>query len=76
MYNKVYEKDGLKVTELEAFTSLTSPKLELIKFEVEVNGETRIDTLSANSFYDKREITYLSEFKPEERAETYYNMIK
>jgi len=75
MYNKVYERNGLKVTELEAYTSLNSSNLELIKFKVEVDGETRIDTLNRNSFYDKRMINYLSEFKPEERAETYYDMI-
>lgn len=75
--NSTYSRDGLTVTEIEAFTSLNSPKLELMTFEVIVNGEKRIDTLESSNDFQKNMIEYISSFDSSvNRSETYYSMIK
>ena len=75
--NKIYSRDGLTVTEIEAFTMLNSPLLSLISFKVEVNGESRIDTLNEGDEFDKKIIDYLSQpTHNHNRAEAYYDIIK
>jgi hypothetical protein len=72
-----YSRDGLTVTEIEAFTSLNSPKLELISFKVEFDGESRIDELKYDNDFEMRMIDFIcSEGNSKNRAKTYYEMIK
>ena len=75
--NKTYSRDGLTVTEIEAFTSLNSPQLELISFKVEFDGESRIDELKYDNDFQMRMIDFIcSKGNSKNRAETYYEMIK
>lgn len=77
MKNDTYSRDGLTVTEIEAFTSLTSPKLSEISFKVVVNGKERIDKIVVDGGFHSRMLDFLSSNgNSHNRAETYYDMIK